>query len=354
LLAGWQRVAGALVLGAVGGSVCAWLELPLAWMIGALVATMAGSLAGARIRIPNRLREPMVAVLGVMLGSSFQPELLADAVRWLPSLLLLPVCCVLLGVATYLYLRRVAGLDRITAYFAAMPGGLSEMIIVGDRMGGDMRVISLVHATRVALIVLTVPFLSRKLDDTAVATAAPALPVTPLELIALLVLAALGYLLARLVRLPAPALIGAMITSAAAYLGGLIDGSPPWPLVAAAQLVLGASVGSRFSGTPMRVIGRMLLIGLGVAVLMLAITLLFALALVALTSIPLLELLLALIPGGLAEMSLTALALGIEPAFVATHHIWRIAVVMLVAPSSFLLLRRMGAMPSEAEPRTLG
>ena len=49
-------------------------------------------------------------------------------------------------------------------------------------------------------------------------------------------------------------------------------------------------------------------------------------------------LLLAYSPGGLAEMSLVALALQIEVAFVAAHHIIRILFVMMSAGPVFALM----------------
>ena len=47
-------------------------------------------------------------------------------------------------------------------------------------------------------------------------------------------------------------------------------------------------------------------------------------------------------PGGLAEMSLIALSLGIETAFVATHHVIRIGLIVVVAPLVFTRIRRPG------------
>ncbi len=47
---------------------------------------------------------------------------------------------------------------------------------------------------------------------------------------------------------------------------------------------------------------------------------------------------LAYSPGGLAEMSLVALALQIEVAFVAAHHIIRILFVMMSAGPIFALI----------------
>ena len=51
-------------------------------------------------------------------------------------------------------------------------------------------------------------------------------------------------------------------------------------------------------------------------------------------------LMLAFSPGGLAEMSLIAIAIGADAAFVATHHIVRIFLVIVIAPLAFKLMRR--------------
>jgi uncharacterized protein len=56
------------------------------------------------------------------------------------------------------FFRVIGGYDRTTAYFAGMPGGLVEMVSVGEERGGDGRIIALAHSVRILLIVVTVPF----------------------------------------------------------------------------------------------------------------------------------------------------------------------------------------------------
>ena len=51
-------------------------------------------------------------------------------------------------------------------------------------------------------------------------------------------------------------------------------------------------------------------------------------------------LLLSLSPGGLVEMTLIALALGIDVAFITIHHLVRIVLSVVVAPLSFKPLER--------------
>jgi uncharacterized protein len=347
------RLAIALSIGGVGGALFATLQLPLPWLLGALAATTVASLSGLRMAVPDRLRRPMVAVLGAMLGTTFTPARVDAALSWLPTLGALLVYVVVVGAVIWLYLRRFSGFDRVTTFFAATPGGLSEMIVLSAQLGGDQRTVSLIHGTRLLFIVLTIPFLA-SLYQPAAQAARPALGLLAAEpgpLLALAGLGLLGYLIASCLRLPAAAFVGPLLGSASAHGSGLIDVQPPYLLMAIAQLVLGASVGARFCGFgAARVAGAMLL-GAGGTLLMLLITLAFGGALHQLTGQPLALLLLAFIPGGLPEMSLIALGLGADPAFVVTHHAVRVFLVVLIALPVSAWLRRSGWLgASSADP----
>ena len=96
-----------------------------------------------------------------------------------------------------------------------------------------------------------------------------------------------------------------------------------------------ASIGCRFVGTPPQAILRILLISLGSTVILVALTLVFAFAVAHVSSYKPVPLILAYSPGGLAEMSLIALALHTEVAFVAAHHIIRVFLVMIGAGPLF-------------------
>jgi uncharacterized protein len=342
------RIVATLAIGAAGGAAFAWARLPLPWMLGAMLATTVASLAGAPLRLPHRLRSPMVAVIGVTLGSGFDRELAASVPRWWPSLVALLPYALVLGGATYLYLRRVEGLDPRTAFFSSAPGGLSEMILLGERSGGDVRTISLIHATRILLVVAVVPFAARALGDGAGAAAGVGPPGAGADAAALLALTATGaagFWLGAKLRLPAWALLGPMLASALAHGAGLVEAAPPRALVAAAQVVIGASVGARFSGFPLAAVARAIRSGAVLTVLMLALTAGVAEAVAAVTGAPFLRLFLAYVPGGLAEMSLVALSLGVEPAFVALHHILRIALVVAAAAPLFRYTSGPGTTP---------
>lgn len=337
----------ALSLGTLGGGAAHLLQLPLAWMIGAMATTTAAAALGLRIALPPALRSVMVVVLGVMLGSGFTPEILPRLGEWALSLTALIGYVALSAAAGVVYFRRVAGYDRTTAFFSAMPGGLSEMILVGSELGGDGRVISLVHASRILLVVLTLPFAFQIVlgyEPAGPAAAGPTLESIPLYDQLLLGLSgALGYLGAKLLRLPAAFIVGPMILSAALHLAGWTRAAPPSELVAVAQVVVGTAVGCRFAGVKAAFMAHTVAVAAGATVILVLVTLVFAEALHAVTDLPRAGLILAFAPGGLAEMSLIALALSLETAFVATHHIVRIFLIVVAAPPLYRFFTRRAA-----------
>lgn len=338
------RVLLALAVGTAGGWAAHRLQLPLAWMIGAMTATTAAATLGLPIAMPPLLRSVMVAVLGVMLGSGFSPAILERMAEWALSLALLAAYSAAAGTAALLYFRRLCGYDAVTAYFAAMPGGLSEMILVGTEMGGDARIISLSHASRLLLVVLALPFAFQALtgyEPGARPPAGPPLAGVPLQDLAILAACGVaGFLGARALKVPAAAVVGPMILSAAVHLADWTAAKPPVELVAAAQVVVGAAIGCRFAGVEFGLLRRAVVAALGATAILLGATIGFALALHAAVGLPVQPLVLAYAPGGLAEMSLIALAIGADAAFVATHHIVRIFLIVVFAPAAFRLLRR--------------
>lgn len=337
--------AATLALASLGGSLAAAAALPLAWMIGALVATGTAAMAGLRPAVPPRLRNAMIMVLGIMLGGAFTPEILERAGQWAASLAGLALCLTAGTAVAVLLVRRFTELDGTTAYFTAMPGGLSEMVAAGADFGGDDRTISLVHSVRIMLVVLSIPLWSGLLADpaggmaAARSAAAGGLAMPPAETL-LLLLAFAGTPLARLARLPAPELTGPMLVSAALHLSGIVTAQPPAFLVAAAQVVVGGSIGCRLVGLRFRHFFRACGIAVLVTGVMAVADVLTALLMNAATGLPLPALILAYAPAGFAEMTLVALTLKVDTAFVATHQIFRISLVVAVAPLVYGLFTR--------------
>jgi len=341
--AGVLSFALALVIGVAGGALFDQLRLPLPWLIGSMLFTTVAAMAGVPLHVPKPLRNAMVMILGIMLGSGFTPAIVGRLGEWTVSLGSLAAYLAVATVVGVQYLRRTARLDPATSYFTATPGGLNEMVMVGTQMGGDTRTMALAHALRVMLVVIIIPFAFQSLglyDPARRGTLGPGLLSLSLPDVALLSACALGYPIAKALRIPAAQIVGPMLLSAAIHLAGLTEGRPPGVLVAGAQVVIGAALGARFTGLKVSRIGRDSLTALGLTVLMLLVTTATAWLVDEATGLGVAALILAYAPGGLAEMTLVALALNIDVALVATHHMVRIILIVTLAPAAYLLWRK--------------
>ncbi len=346
--AGVAPILVAAALGSAGGALFQYLQLPLPWMIGSLTAVTLASMLGLELRIPAVSRTVMIPVIGVMLGAAFTPAAVARMPEWWITMTGLVVWTTIGTIAAYAYFRCFTDYDRLTAFFSACPGGLNEMMLYGRHYGADDRTISLTHAFRLITVVFTIPFWYRFGGMLPPTSRPPGAALADLALADVGVLAAcavVGALIGNRLQLPAANLVGPMVLSAAAHLSGLTSTSPPAILVGAAQVVIGVTVGCRFAGVTFRKAGRAMLHALAVALMMIALTVLASLAMQRLTGLPLPALVLGYAPGGLAEMSLIALALAVDAAFVSCHQIARVVMVIFVAP---IIARLAGAEPVRA------
>ncbi len=337
-------VALALAAGLAGGFLFNWLTMPLPWLLGAMAANTVAALFGLPIRSPRRVRPHVVVVIGVMLGSGFTPDFLGQVQLWLVSFLFLALYLAIAGAVAVPFYLRVGRFDPVSAFFAGMPGGLTEMMLIGGAMGGDERKIVLAHAARIFIVVGLIAIWFRLLagydlgDRSRFGVAFAEVPWQ--QLLILTACGIAGYVLGLRLGLPAPTLIGPMMVSAAAHLTGFAHSAPPRELVSLAQLVIGTVIGCRFAGARPAEIGSALGLGLAATLLTVSVTLAFALLFHGLFGQTIEQVLLAYSPGGLAEMSLVALAMQADVAYVASHHVVRITLVILFAPLVFRLLRR--------------
>ena len=76
----------AITIGGVGGFVFNWLKMPLAWMLGSCMFTTVAAFAGLRVGMRVQLRQGMIIILGVLLGSGFSPDLVQRLGQWAISL----------------------------------------------------------------------------------------------------------------------------------------------------------------------------------------------------------------------------------------------------------------------------
>lgn len=343
-----RRQGLALGLGVIAGYAAYRIGMPLPWMLGPMLINTLAAMLKMPIAAPTKLRPYVIPVIGVMLGASVSAEIIARLPEWFTTLvIMIPFLASAAIVSLFVYMK-VGKYDFITAYFSAMPGGLVDMLTLGTAYGGKENKIALAHASRILVVISFVGmYYGLVLGVTAGGSGGrPWIAVGSLDISDWLILggcAVLGVPFGKLLRLPAAGMLGPMLLSAAAHVPHWVEIAPPTILVVAAQIVLGTIIGSRFIGVAL---GEMVKdVGLGVVACtgMLAVGVIYASITAAITGVPVSAVFLAYSPGGLTEMSLLALSMGQEVAYVSVMHILRILLIIMSAPAVF---KRIGVKPA--------
>jgi membrane AbrB-like protein len=330
-----RPVAG-LSVGLAGGALFTLINSPLPWMLGSLSATAAVSIAGADIGLPSIFRRLTRPVVGVLAGSAFTlPVVLTLANTWeiIPFLVTFLVAITLAG---YVFFTRVCGFDPATAYFASTPGGLSELSLLGGLYGANMPRLVVVHSMRLVAVAFLVPFTVQFMASGAAPLGSGPIPSGPDGLTAIdwLLLGGcmvVGYWLAQFLNSASGTMLVPLLLSAGIHVVGLTEHAPPGWLIALMQVAIGTICGARFAGLNWQEFRGAILVGCIWAVCMLGAACLMAMLASAVVRVPLSALLLAFAPGGFAEITVVAFAVGIDVAFVICCQVFRsIALVTFV------------------------
>lgn len=316
-----------LLAAAVAGTICGWaasrLGMPLAWLVGSAIASALINLSLGALSVPRSLYRAGQAVVGVSVGLTVTAAVFE---RIGPHLVLVPLfvaISILLGLLMVPLLVRASRLDQRTAYFALVPAGISEMADLAYAKGADSGAVATLHAVRVFLVVLILPLIIYGLNG----AEGSALSKPPGALDCHFVLALVAGLAAGLIGnrlgLPSAFVVAPMVAVAGLSASGLIAAREPAPLLAAAQVLLGLSLGTRFRRATVGRLPRALVAGSIVLLLNGVI-----MAAVGLTAAALLDfdpslMLLASATGGTAEMVLTAQVVGVDAALVAVYQVAR-------------------------------
>lgn len=324
-------------IGAIGVAVFLWFGLPLSFLMGPLVVCLITALCGVQLQMHKWLNFGFRTVLGVAIGSSITPEVIASIPRMGVSLAIVPVFIAVTALTTFPLLKRVFKLDSVTAYYGAMPGGLQDLLVFGEAAGGNLRALSLIHATRVLLIIGIAPLVIAALWDVDLLArpGADATDTPPLQ-IALMVFAGLGgWWLAVRFKLLGATIIGPMILTTILSLTGVITQRPPAEMIWASQFFIAIGVGSKYVGLTWQEFKLYVLAGIANGVLLAAVSAVFITAIVLTGIAPGLNAFLAFLPGGQSEMVVIAIIAGADLTYVVLHHILRIVMIVSFAPVLF-------------------
>jgi hypothetical protein len=330
------------VIAAVGVLVFHLVNLPLPFLLGPIFACLVAALFGVSMRGNATINDAMRAILGVAVGATLSMSVVISMGAMWPTLLMIPVMIAIIGAVGIPYFQKLWGFDFPTSYYSAMPGGLQDMLAFGEDAGGDIRALSLIHATRVLVIVTILPFIlvGAWEVDLGNPPGAPAATLPPGQMAWMVAAGLVGWRVAKAVGLFGASILGPLIAAAILAISGILEYRPPAEAIFVAQFFIGMTVGAKYAGVTGAEVRRDVVAALGYCGVILVIAGAFAEAAVALGLAPHMEALLAFAPGGQAEMTVLALIAGADVAFVVSHHLFRIVTVIIGAPIASRLFDR--------------
>jgi len=335
-------IAGTLAAGVAGGVVARYLGLPLPWLLGSLAVTAGLSLAGAPVRLIPWGRPAGTVVVGASTGLQFTATVVAKLVALSPLMLAAAFLSTIVGAVGGLIYMRLSGVDRTTAFFATLPGGVVETLNVAPQYGGQLEPIMVAQTTRVALIVVLAPFLVVSLvggaaqRDLFVVPAASWLPVIAL----LAVAGAVATLLSR-TRSPSAWLMAPLLIAALAGHFGFVEGRMPDLLLIAAQVVIGSALGAQFRPEFLTRLFGLLWASCVVVVFAAGSMAMFGAAIAWAMDYKVATMVLAMAPAGIAEMVLTGKVLGLDSPLIAGFQLMRIIVMLIWCRTALVLFRHV-------------
>lgn len=323
-----------LAIATIGVFIFWILNLPLPFLFGPMFACLTAALLQRQLKGLGQISVAARTILGVAIGASITPDVISQLPQMAASVALIPLYIGLIAIIGVPFFYKICGFDFPTAWYAAMPGGLQDMIIFGEEAGGDVRALSLIHATRVLIIITIVPIIlvfgfGVTLDRPIGAPAST----LPMGEMALMVAAALiGWKGGERIGLFGASILGPMIVTAALSLSGFIHTRPPAEAVLTAQYMIGLGIGVGYVGITMIELRKNVLSAVVFTAILGLLAAAFTWVVVSTGLAPPVEGFLAFSPGGQAELTVLSIVAGADLGFVIVHHLTRVFLVITGAP----------------------
>lgn len=338
----------------LGGLLFTVLHVPLSWMLGPMTAALLWNQFTRRpLKWPVWLRNGGLMILGLHMGLTFTMESMKQISTQLPYMLISTLLTILFSLLMAFLTSRHAGISASSGAIGSIPGGLSQMVVLSEEIdGADAAVVTFMQTIRLLLVIFIVPFLvvhgmsggaagsvtgavdiemSVSLWDSLLAWGEAA---AERPLLSLLLAASAGAAawFAVKMRFPTPYLLGPLIVSAVFTVTGTEPPELPSLFVLAAQWGIGAYMGNGMKLSSLQnwkrllsftVISNAALIGF-----MLGLSWIFSLIL----PMSLTTAFLAMAPGGMAEMGVTAAFVGADVSSVVSYQLFRILFILFIVP----------------------
>lgn len=326
------------LLAIILGFVLQSIHMILPWLFGPIFASLIVIKVLKRtIKWPTWLGNIGLLILGIQMGSTFTPNVLHDIKDEWIQIILMSVCILILALIVSIAFRKIANVTFETALLSAIPGALSQMVIMAEEnKKADLLIVTLTQTSRIMFVVILVPIISSIYGNDGTASGeiekAPFI-FTALDFTGLFVLLigiiALYFIFYKL-KVPVPQLLAPIFVLLVwnLYTGQIF--SLDYPIIVVAQVLFGIRIGVQISDL-INNLTRKTIFAIAfqnVSLIIGAFVLVFVFELFIDDNIN--DLFLSAAPGGMAQIIVVALETGGDVAMISSYHIFRIFFILLI------------------------
>jgi len=311
-----------------------YFNIPLAWMLGPMLAVSIAALSGIKIKMPKLALSSILLVLGLHIGNYIDQNLINQMTEWVWTSIIMFVYILISILIVSKYLQKFSGYNVKTSIFSAAPGALGPLMILAEHEKSDLSQVATSHLIRLIIIITVIPFfvVNYSTNEALTIEKFNYLDQNHFHLLILLIGSVLLIFLFDKIGVPAALLSGTLVASGILQISGVASYKLPDESINFCLLILGASVGCRFADKSLKEVASNSFHSLVATVILVTLGLLAAIVATYFVDTNFLTLLLSFSPGGIYEVAVIAIAFDLDPNFVAFHHIMRLLMILFTIP----------------------
>lgn len=332
-------------IGLIGALLFLVLNFPIPWILGPITAIVlskylpfyqAATLPGAR--------DIAFTILGVQIGLTFTTNTFSSIIPYLFPYTFLSSLMIGISLLIGLYISKITSIDKITALVGSSPGGLSAMIAVSESLKGNSALVIIFHTLRLISVLFIIPFYVVHGVTPSATEVNTGIASTNQEgeywtIILYIICFLIGWKTRD--RVPASLVILPMLIIGGLQTAGLSMYNLPEIVFVCAQLLIGSYLGQTISVNDLIKAGKTCIYFLTLATFVITLGILFSYILSWWTGMSRVTAILALAPGGLIEMAVTAEQANADPAIVSSLQTIRLLTIVLILPLLFKKIESM-------------
>ena len=318
------------------------LNIPLAWFLGPMLITSAITLNGFKTRMPRLVLNATLILLGLYIGNYIDKNLFEQIHEWIWTSLVMFGYIILSILIVSKYLERFSNYDKKTSIFSAAPGALGPLMLLAEGEKSDLSQVATSHLIRLIIIITVFPLIVNTFYDVENINIEKTLiePQSVIDLIILIFLSIVLIFLFNKIKVPAALLSGTLVASGLLQLNEIASYKISDNIVNICLLILGSSVGCRFSNKSFKEISNNALHSLVATFILIILGLIAAMVAGLLIDKNFFTLLLSYCPGGIYEVAVIAIFFDLDPEFVSFHHIIRLLMILFVVPIILRIMKK--------------